>query len=87
MACLLPETRWVSLLPPWPSPNESVKALGTLKAYSFITKRNDKDLYDIHRIVHLATRNWLKHERDNQQRHWTNIALGRLENTLFSKDN
>jgi tetratricopeptide (TPR) repeat protein len=44
-------------------------AIGTLRAYSFLTRREDADWYDIHRLVHLATRIWLK-----QNGHATGVA-------------
>ena len=34
-------------------------AIGTLDAYSFITKRAVDQAFDLHRLVHLATRRWL----------------------------
>ncbi|KAH8684030.1 hypothetical protein BGZ61DRAFT_495730 [Ilyonectria robusta] len=37
-------------------------AIGTLKAYAFITAREEPDIYDIHRLVRRATRNWIEHE-------------------------
>jgi hypothetical protein len=37
-------------------------AIGTLDAYSFIAKRPADQAVDIHRLVHLATRNWLRKE-------------------------
>ncbi|KAF2148124.1 TPR-like protein [Myriangium duriaei CBS 260.36] len=38
------------------------EAIGTLKAYSFITQRIDQELYTTHRLVRLAMRNWLNQE-------------------------
>lgn len=35
------------------------EAIGVLKAYAFITQREDQDSFDIHRLVSLAMRNWL----------------------------
>ena len=39
---------------------ELVKALGTLKAFSLISSNEADDIFDMHRLVHLATRNWLR---------------------------
>jgi hypothetical protein len=36
------------------------KALGTLKAFSLISSNEADDTFDMHRLVHLATRNWLR---------------------------
>src|SRR5579862_1380519 len=39
---------------------ELVEALGTLKAYSLISANKADDTFNMHRLVHLATRNWLR---------------------------
>lgn len=59
MACLDRQGIPKSLLPSDSSSVKVLKALGTLKAYSFITTRNDGQSFDVHRLVHLATRAWL----------------------------
>lgn len=70
ISCILRENIPVSLLPLGNSEVEQTKSIGTLTAYAFITKREDQrqkdESYDTHRLVHLATQNWLKM---NQQ--WT----------------
>ena len=38
---------------------ELEKALGTLKAFSSITLGKRRQEFSLHRLVHLATRNWL----------------------------
>jgi hypothetical protein len=47
------------------------EAIGTLCGYSFVSRRGDsemeeqeEELYDIHRLVHLATRVWVENRRD-----------------------
>lgn len=73
-----------SLLPQRKSPNEQTKAIGTLIAYSFVTRRLTEDAFDVHRLVHLATRNWLaetkaaKEAEKNAQLIWADTALHRL---------
>jgi tetratricopeptide (TPR) repeat protein len=52
----------VSLLPPASHQLEADEAIGILKAYAFITKRESHDSFDMHRLVRLATRNWLDKE-------------------------
>jgi tetratricopeptide (TPR) repeat protein len=49
---------------PLSSELEKIEALGTLKAYGFITERISGASYDMHRLVHTSMRNWLtlKHE-------------------------
>jgi hypothetical protein len=51
-----------SLLPSGNGMLESYEAIGTLKAYAFITERAGQESYDIHRLVRLAMRNWLAME-------------------------
>ncbi|KAL2137468.1 hypothetical protein VTI28DRAFT_9557 [Corynascus sepedonium] len=55
-----------SLLPPGKSDLEADEAIGTLKAYAFITERPGQESYDIHRLVRLAIRNWLAEEGELQ---------------------
>ncbi|KAL7920802.1 hypothetical protein ACQKWADRAFT_297339 [Trichoderma austrokoningii] len=41
---------------------EGVEAIGTLKGYAFITEQEGEDLFNMHRLVRLAMRNWLEKE-------------------------
>ncbi|RDW58650.1 hypothetical protein BP6252_13126 [Coleophoma cylindrospora] len=91
MACLLRERIPRSLLLEKSSEvkNTNMKALGTLTAYTFISRRKkekDQELnqkeedqdqfYDMHRLVHVVTRNWLK--KQGNLSNWTDRALHRL---------
>ncbi|KAK3935926.1 putative kinesin light chain [Diplogelasinospora grovesii] len=38
---------------------QTVEAIGALKAYAFITQREGRDTFDVHRLVRLAMQNWL----------------------------
>ncbi|KAH8706069.1 hypothetical protein BGW36DRAFT_22327 [Talaromyces proteolyticus] len=60
MACVHPRSIPRSLLPPATSIIQQQKALGLLKAYSFITGEDHDQFIHLHRLVHLASRNWLK---------------------------
>lgn len=51
-------------------------AIGTLKAYAFITEREAPDAYDIHQLVQLATINWLRLEGEFETR--LNLVMPRL---------
>jgi tetratricopeptide (TPR) repeat protein len=62
MSCLEPRMIPQSLLPDAQSRKKMLEAIGTLTAYSFISTESDGQFYNIHRLVHLATRNWLKEE-------------------------
>ena len=48
-----------SLLPELGSEEETVDAIGTLCAYDFVARRND-EMLDMHSLVHLATRIWVR---------------------------
>lgn len=62
-ACFLAEKDIpVSLLPPGQDEREENEAIGILEGYAFITIREQTDSFDIHRLVRLATRNWIKTE-------------------------
>jgi tetratricopeptide (TPR) repeat protein len=64
--CFLAEKQIpISLLPPASDQLEADEAIGILKAYAFITNREGLDSFDMHRLVRLATRNWL----DNGGKH------------------
>ncbi|KIM93182.1 hypothetical protein OIDMADRAFT_138250 [Oidiodendron maius Zn] len=84
MACIDPKSVPPSLLPPGPSRKKEVDAIGTLDAYSFITRRSGGLAFDIHRLVHLATRGWLRKEEVLAQ--WTERAIARLEDVFPDND-
>nr|POF20689.1 kinesin light chain [Quercus suber] len=48
-----------SILPPLQPTARMASAIGTLCAYSFVTRREGEKTYDMHRLVHLAARVWL----------------------------
>lgn len=69
MACIDPRDIPPSLLPDCSSrgpvtKKKRVDAIGLLKGYSFVTVQAGHEFLSLHRLVHLATRNWL---RVNQQ--------------------
>jgi tetratricopeptide (TPR) repeat protein len=66
----------ISLLPLGKSLLEQKKAIGTLIAYSFVTRRTGEESFDVHRLVYLATRNWLRME--DELLIWADKALNRL---------
>jgi tetratricopeptide (TPR) repeat protein len=76
MSCIKEQDIPLSLLPS-ASQFDKAEALGTLKAFRFIKERVSGDSYDMHRLVHTAMQNWLKHkdEWDSQKyRTLTQIA-------------
>ncbi|XTI94184.1 hypothetical protein V2W45_1473413 [Cenococcum geophilum] len=84
MSCIDPKAIPLSLLPPAQSKKKIIDAIGTLSAYSFITKRPDNQSLDIHRLVHLATRNWLRAQ--NLLSEWIAKAIAQLAD-VFPNDN
>jgi tetratricopeptide (TPR) repeat protein len=76
MSCIDAKAIPLSLLPPAQSKKKEIDAIGTLSAYSFITKRPADQSFDLHRLVHLATRNWLREQ--NLLSEWTAKTLARL---------
>ncbi|EUC46689.1 hypothetical protein COCMIDRAFT_4233 [Bipolaris oryzae ATCC 44560] len=56
-----------SILPRARSRVRMADAIGTLCAYSFLKKRENEDEYDIHRLVHLATRIWVRQYSDTRR--------------------
>jgi hypothetical protein len=83
MSCIDPRDIPQSLLPPDSSQVKQQNALGLLKAYSFITGQADDQTVSLHRLVHVATRNWLRSEGILEQ--WTVNTAKRLRD-IFPSD-
>lgn len=64
MACVNPRNIPQCMLPMAKSANDRIKAIGLLKSYSFISdcEQAKHRLLSIHRLVHIATRNWMRSE-------------------------
>ncbi|KAN0071289.1 hypothetical protein V8E54_010720 [Elaphomyces granulatus] len=82
MSCIDPQDIPQSLLPPGGSQVKQQNALGLLKAYSFITGQANDQSVSLHRLVHLATRNWLRNGGILDQ--WTIKTGRRLRDTFPS---
>ncbi|CAG8252566.1 unnamed protein product [Penicillium olsonii] len=76
MACIQEKDIPVLLLPPI-GVVEQQKAIGVLSSYSFVRTRNESTRLDMHRLVHLATRNWLRSRGSFQE--WQSYALHHVE--------
>ncbi|KAL8699325.1 MAG: hypothetical protein Q9201_006068 [Fulgogasparrea decipioides] len=59
MSCIEHKAISRSILPLVKPEERMVHAMGTLRAYAFVTRRGDSEVYDMHRLVHLATKVWL----------------------------
>ncbi|CAO2649239.1 Nn.00g066240.m01.CDS01 [Neocucurbitaria sp. VM-36] len=87
MACIDAKDIPQSLLPPGQSRMAQLSAIGTLSAYSFVTRRAADEALDVHRLVHLATRNWLKQlGTKNSLCDWTDKAMARLAEVIPWED-
>ena len=73
MACVDSTDVPLALLP---AREKGIDAVKTLDNYSFITKRTAESAIDLHRLVHLSTRNWLKKQELLSE--WTQVAITRL---------
>ncbi|KAB8270025.1 purine and uridine phosphorylase [Aspergillus minisclerotigenes] len=60
MACINPRNIPQSLLPQPNSIKKKIDAIGLLKAFSFVSEGGGDGSLNIHRLVHLATRSWLR---------------------------
>jgi tetratricopeptide (TPR) repeat protein len=76
MACVDPTDVPLALLPTTSPREKGIDAVRTLDSYSFVTKRTAESALDLHRLVHLSTRNWLKKQESLSQR--TQVAITRL---------
>ncbi|KAH6724975.1 P-loop containing nucleoside triphosphate hydrolase protein, partial [Leptodontidium sp. MPI-SDFR-AT-0119] len=84
MCCIDSKDIPLSLLPLGQSRKKDMEAIGTLSAYSFITKRPADAALDLHRLVHLSTRNWLRKEK--LLTHSTERVITRLEEVFPDED-
>ncbi|KAE8413588.1 purine and uridine phosphorylase [Aspergillus pseudocaelatus] len=67
MACINPRDIPQSFLPRLASKKKVNDAVGLLKAYSFVSEQAGEGLLSLHRLVHLATRNWMRKENQFTQ--------------------
>lgn len=84
LACVNPRNIPESFLPRPASKKKKTDALGLLSAYSFITIQPVNKFITLHRLVHLATRNWIKNEK--QFRFYIKKAADRLSSIFPGHD-
>ena len=75
MSCLAEEDIPYSLLLP-ATTSRKTKAIETLNVYAFITQLEGQNSYDIHQLVQLAARNWLREQ--GELNFWAAKTLLRL---------
>jgi tetratricopeptide (TPR) repeat protein len=73
-----------SILPAVRPEARMVSAIGTICSYSFAVKRDNEDVYDIHRLVHLATRIWV--HQQGRRTETSEKAMEHLANVFPSCD-
>jgi hypothetical protein len=62
MSCIEWKAIPLSILPSVQPAARMMDAIGTLCSYSFITTRFNEEKYDMHRLVHVAARVWVRQE-------------------------
>ncbi|KAI8944499.1 hypothetical protein F4801DRAFT_599698 [Xylaria longipes] len=60
MSYIEPKAIPQSILPRSPVDEEMEHAIGVLCGYAFLVRRGDEDTFDMHRLVHIATRVWIQ---------------------------
>lgn len=83
LACINPRDIPQSILPPPTSVKRKLDALGLLNAYAFISKHAGGSSFSLHRLVHRATRNWMR--KTEVFNHWVRRATQHLDN-IFPDD-
>jgi tetratricopeptide (TPR) repeat protein len=63
ISCVEPKAIPRSMLPPFASESAMVNAIGTLRAYAFIARRGTTRIFDMHSLVYLATRRWVRQQK------------------------
>ncbi|KAK2135897.1 hypothetical protein NOF04DRAFT_1378044 [Fusarium oxysporum II5] len=77
MACVEPKGIPRSILPKLKTEQQMTQAIGTLTGHGFLSRREGKATFDMHSLVHLATRIWNKNEgreREMQQKTLAHVA-------------
>ncbi|EXA30643.1 hypothetical protein FOVG_17977 [Fusarium oxysporum f. sp. pisi HDV247] len=77
MACIEPKKIPRSILPKLKTEQQMTQAIGTLTGHGFLSRRESEATFDMHSLVHLATRIWNRNEgreRQVQQTTLTRVA-------------
>ncbi|RDW56997.1 hypothetical protein BP6252_13950 [Coleophoma cylindrospora] len=62
VSCIEPKAIPQSIFPTAESKEALENAIGTLRGYAFLEQRGDDKTFDMHALVHMATRVWLQNE-------------------------
>ncbi|KAJ0130815.1 Uncharacterized protein HZ326_26083 [Fusarium oxysporum f. sp. albedinis] len=66
LACVEPKVVPQAMLPKGESRQQLTRAIGTLCGYGFLNRRGVSEVFDMHSLVHLATRSWVA-ENDSEK--------------------
>ncbi|KAF4468122.1 kinesin light chain [Fusarium albosuccineum] len=80
MACIDPDAIPMSILPSTGTTQQLRATLGTLMAFNFLSEREDDETYDMHSLVHLATRAWK--EQTNEMSEALGMAVAHVRSIL-----
>ncbi|KAM0346534.1 hypothetical protein ACHAP4_011692, partial [Fusarium culmorum] len=83
-SCLEPKAIPRALLPRLSTEQSMTRAIGTLCGYSFLSQREDGDMFDMHSLVHLATQRW--NEDDGREEEIQQLALTRIVEAFPTDD-
>ncbi|RKK91207.1 hypothetical protein BFJ68_g16260 [Fusarium oxysporum] len=77
LACVEPKAVPQSMLPKGESRQQLTRAIGTLCGYGFLNRRGVSEVFDMHSLVHLATRSWVA-ENDSKKEQ-SQAAIARMK--------
>ncbi|KAI7764856.1 hypothetical protein LZL87_013839 [Fusarium oxysporum] len=63
IACIEPKAVPRPLLPSFETEEQLTSAIGMLCGYGFLSRREDKEVFDMHSLVHFMTRKWTKEQK------------------------
>ncbi|KAM0339923.1 hypothetical protein ACHAPU_010755 [Fusarium lateritium] len=83
LSCVEPKAIPQSMLPGGESQQQLTRAIGTLCGYRFLDRRGSSEMFDMHSLVHLATKVWVTD--NDSERGQIQAAIVRL-NEVFPSD-
>ncbi|RFU33775.1 hypothetical protein B7463_g2523, partial [Scytalidium lignicola] len=84
VSCIEPKAIPRSILPEVELEEVMEHAIGTLRGYAFLSQRGDEEIFDMHSLVHVATRVWLEDKKLTEQT--TIDAIRHIEKIFPSSD-
>ncbi|OTA80267.1 hypothetical protein M434DRAFT_86558, partial [Hypoxylon sp. CO27-5] len=85
LSCIEPKAIPQSILPGMET-IEKEDAIGVLRGYAFLSRRGNSDIYDMHNLVHAATRVWIRSRGPVQEEEVKMNAIQRLATVFHSRD-